>query len=493
MTGRVYLVGAGCGDAGLITLRGLDLLRSCDAVVCDDLVDPALLDAAPDGAERICMGKRSGRRSAPQEEISARLIDLARQGRTVVRLKGGDPFVFGRGGEEILALQAAGIPYEEVPGVTSPVAIPALAGIPVTHRGLSRSVHIVTANTADSLDGLPDFLDGLAKLPGTLVFLMGLARLPEIASRLQAAGMDPDTPAAVVSGGNAPRPRAVRGTLRDIAEKSARAGMEPPATIVVGAVAAMNLSPTIEKPLAGVTVALTGTAAVTDKLRRGLEALGAGTFPAERSRVEEMPFDLDASRLCDGSRRWIVFTSANGVRIFFRRLIEEGGDLRGFHGCRFAVIGAATAEALAGYGIRADLCPEVYTVEALGRLLAEAVPPGEEILLYRSRRGNPALAETLSATHALRDIPVYDLTADPRTAERARARLEDADYIVFASGSGVELYFRQQGALPARAVPVCIGGVTARALEARADRPYLLAKAVSAQGIVDAIAERAVP
>ena len=238
--GRVYLVGAGCGDADLITVRGLRLLRRCDAVVYDDLIAPELLEEAPERAEKVFMGKRQGRHSASQEEICETLIRLARAGKTVVRLKGGDPYLFGRGGEEALALQAAGILWEEVPGIPSAIAIPAQAGIPVTHRGLSRGLHVITAHTAGSPDGLPEDFDRLAVLSGTLVFLMGLSRLPKIARRLMAAGMDEHTPAAVVSGGNAPHPAAVRGTLSDIAEKAKE--MRPPAVIVVGPAAAMDLT-----------------------------------------------------------------------------------------------------------------------------------------------------------------------------------------------------------------------------------------------------------
>lgn len=242
-TGKVYLVGAGCGKADLITLRGLRCLQSCDTVIYDDLIDTGLLDFAPAGADRIYMGKRDGTHSAPQAEICDLLIRRSRQGETVVRLKGGDPFVFGRGGEEILALQAAGIPFEEVPGISSAIAIPAEAGIPVTHRGLSQSVHIITAHTADTADGLPACLDTLARLPGTLVFLMGLRQLPHITARLLAAGMPADTPAAVISGGNSPSPADVRGTLDTIAQRVQAAEVNSPAVIVIGAVASLCLRP----------------------------------------------------------------------------------------------------------------------------------------------------------------------------------------------------------------------------------------------------------
>lgn len=235
--GKVYLVGAGCGAADLITVRGLRLLERCGAVVYDDLLDQALLDAAPEGAEKIYVGKRRGRHSMAQEDINALLIAKAREGKTVVRLKGGDPFVFGRGGEEALALQAAGIAWEYVPGVTSAVAVPGAAGIPVTHRGVSRSFCVVAARTADSAEGAPSRWGELARLGGTLVFLMGLSQLKEIARGLIGAGLPPDTPVAVIGGKNAPR--TIWGTLGDIAERAREAAA--PAVIVVGGTAGMDL------------------------------------------------------------------------------------------------------------------------------------------------------------------------------------------------------------------------------------------------------------
>lgn len=239
--GSVALVGAGCGRADLITLRGLRLLKHCQAVVYDDLIDDALLHAAPESALRIYMGKRSGSHAASQSEIEQKLIELAQAGLQVVRLKGGDPYLFGRGGEEMLSLKAAGIPCTEVPGIPSAIGIPAEAGIPVTHRGISRSLHIVTAHTADTPDGLPEDFDALAKLSGTLVFLMGLKQLPLITARLIAAGKDGNTPGAVISGGNAPHPAFVRAPLAGLAEAAENAGVSAPAVILVGNVAGLNL------------------------------------------------------------------------------------------------------------------------------------------------------------------------------------------------------------------------------------------------------------
>lgn len=487
--GCVYLVGAGCGAADLITVRGLRLLRSCDVVVYDDLIDLRLLEEVPRTAERIYMGKRGGVRSPSQEEICALLVDQARAGKHVVRLKGGDPFVFGRGGEELLALRAAEIPCEAVPGISSAIAIPAEAGIPVTHRGASRSVHIITAHTADTLDSLPEGVEELARIKeGTLVFLMGLGQLPRLAERLLAAGMAPDTPAAVISGGNSPHPRAVRGTVSDIVEKAA--SVQPPAVIVVGRTAAMGLTSTIERPLAGISVGLTGTETVTGKLRRMLEALGADTFLAERSQVDTLPVTMDLSVLCSGDPHWLVFTSANGVRLFFRCLTEQRIDLRRLHACRFAVIGAATGAALRSYGIGADLCPDEFTTSALARALLDAVPVSSQIWLFRSALGSRELADRLGERYTVRDIALYRLSADPLVTAQAGARLEGMDFLVFSSASGVELYFSAHGAVPQGTTCICIGPVTKSALERRYTGPAIQAEDISAQGIVETILEQ---
>lgn len=241
--GKVYIAGAGCGEYDLITLRALEAIKRCDVLIYDDLIDEKILDFAPKEAEIIYKGKRSGKHSAPQNEINAAIIKAAEGGRTVVRLKGGDPFVFGRGGEEALALIDAGIDFELIPGISSSVAIPELAGIPVTHRKLARSFHVITAHTADTEDGLPKNFGCYAKLEGTLVFLMGLSKAGQIASRLMDAGKSPETPAAVISGGNSANPVTVRSSLRNLADDVEKAGVKSPAVIVVGDVAAMNLIP----------------------------------------------------------------------------------------------------------------------------------------------------------------------------------------------------------------------------------------------------------
>ena len=470
--GSVALVGAGCGRADLITVRGLELLRRCDAVVYDDLIDPALLDAAPESARRIYMGKRSGAHSAPQSEICETLIALAREGLRVVRLKGGDPYLFGRGGEEMLALRAAGVPCQEVPGIPSPIGIPAEAGIPVTHRGVSRGLHIVTAYTADTPDGLPEDFDALAGLSGTLVFLMGLAQLPKITRRLMAAGKPGSTPAAVVSGGNAPHPVTVRATLSTLEQAAQAAGVTSPAVILVGDTAAMNLN---APPLSGVTVGITGTKTVAAKQIAALEALGARTCWVSRSEITDRPVTLPPTE----KRRWLVFTSANGVRSFFRQ-----ADPASVRDCRFAVIGPATGEVLARAGLRADLCPGEYTSEALAAALAEAASPDEEIVLLRSAAASPVLPDRLRAAgFSVTDLPVYDMT----DAAAPAGELTGLDYLTFSSAGGVDRFFRQYAAVPDETKCVCIGPVTARALAKRTARPFLTAPDATVSGLVAAI------
>lgn len=479
--GCVYLVGAGCGGREWITLQGLELLRSCDAVVYDALIDRALLDEAAQ-AERYPVGKRCGHHAALQSEINALLVRLARAGKTVVRLKGGDPFVFGRGGEEILALQEAEIPYGEVPGISSAIAIPAAAGIPVTHREMSRSFHVITGHTNALGDVLPESLETLAALQGTLVFLMGLTGLPQIARQLIEAGKDPATPAAVVSGGNAPRKVTVRGTLANIAQRAREAGVQPPAVTVVGAAAALDMAPTVRLPLDSVRVGLVGTPVFLEKLERGFHALGAATVRTAEAQVRRLPLDFPAQELCARRDRWVVLTSANGVRCFFQWLQESHVDLRRLDRCRFAVIGRATGSALERHGIFADLCPETATGAALARALCQTVRSGEEVLLFRSASSDGAMARTLEAHRIpVQDFDLYDAVFSP-----AESR-EPADYLIFASAGGVRAYFQQYGSIPEGTVAVCIGPVSAGALAAQSAVPFLTAPEISAGGIVQCV------
>lgn len=478
--GRVYLVGAGCGSADLITVRGLRLLQQCDAVVYDDLIDPSLLAQALD-AEKYPAGKRCGKHSMPQPEINALLVRLGGEGKTVVRLKGGDPFVFGRGGEEFLALRQAGIPCEEVPGISSCIAVPAAAGIPVTHRGVSRSFHVITAHTADTPDTLPESLDALASLQGTLVFLMGLNQLERIAQRLVEAGRPAGTPAAVISGGNAPHPVTVRGTLETIGNKTRQAGVQAPAVIVVGDTAALEFCDEDVRPLKGVRVGLVGTPAFTRRLAQRLSALGAQPVPLLNGRIEPLEPKLDVDGLT-GAASWAVLTSRNGVQCFFDLLAKDGVDLRRLHRCRFAAIGPATAEALRERGIRADLVARPATGEALALALAERAGKEEKIFLFRSANSGPQVRQILEERGFwVRERSVYRTTFAPVPTDA------EVDDLAFASAEGVRAWFDAWGAPKEGTRCVCIGPVTAAALKKRWDRPFFTADDISADGVAACI------
>ncbi len=484
-TGCVYLIGAGCGEKDLITLRGLDRLQRCDVVVYDDLIDPELLNAAPEGTPMIYMGKRLGKHSAQQEEISQTLIALAKQGKRVARLKGGDPFVFGRGGEEALALQAAGVPFEEIPGISSCIAIPALAGIPVTHRGVSRSFHVVTAHTKEDDETLSEKMEHLAAMDGTLVFLMGLGRLELLVQGLLQAGKAADTPASVVSGGNAPHPAVVRGTLETIAQRTRAAKILAPAVIVIGEPASMELlSAVAAKPLDSVRVGITGTVPFTQKLRDELREQGAQVAVVQQSHIEPLAWEQDLERILDGGCHWLVFTSANGVRIFFEALQKELVDLRRLATCKFAVIGSATGKTLWEYGFQADLCPAVYTSEALAKELCKTIAPDEDAILLRAQNSAEILPEVLTR----QGIPVMQIALYCVKADAVRENvLDTVDYLTFGSAGGVHQFFKAGQQIPPKTMCVCIGEVTAKAFSQYDARPCLIAEEATVPGMIEQI------
>lgn len=466
MNGHVYLIGAGCGDFDLITLRGRELLSHCDTVVYDALIDERLLQFAPD-AEKICVGKRAGQHSAAQSEINAILIQKAAEGKAVVRLKGGDPFVFGRGGEEILALQAAGIPYSTVPGISSCIAVPELAGIPVTHRMQSRSFHVITGHTAD---GERDFAK-YAALDGTLIFLMGLRALPQITSDLMRSGMPCDTPTAVISEGGTSRQQTVRGTLSDITEKASE--LPPPAIIVIGETAAFDLSPTYREPLGGVSVTVTGTAVFAERVQTVLRQSGADVYAMPHLqivRTDEIP--PLSGYAC------IVLTSRNGAEIFIEHLHKTRTDFRSLAGIRFAVIGSGTASVLEQHGIYPDIMPGIFTSEALAETIAAQITG--KVLLLRAEQGSPALAEIL-AVHNIPfdDVRIYDtVPSDIPPCEIT------TDFLVFGSASGVRQFFAQGFTVSFHTNIICIGEKTASALDGI---PAITAQPHTAEGIAAAI------
>ena len=455
--GKVWLVGAGCGGPELITVKGLSLVESCDVLLYDSLSAKELLDRTRPDCERIDVGKRYGGRAASQEEINRLLIQKAQEGKTVVRLKGGDPYVFGRGGEEMLALLEAGIACEEVPGISSAFAAPAAAGIPVTHRGLSRSVTVLTASSltegAEQMTGA-DY-EALARLSGTLVILMGMHHLKELTDRLIGAGMSPSCPAAVVMEGATKRQRWVRAPLEKLAEEAVRAGLKAPSVIVIGETASLHLAPMSFSetdalpqgaseqqacgPLSGACVAVTGTDGFAARLSVALRKQGAETV--DLSFLETVPTEQPLPEISGFS--WLVFTSPNGVRLFQKKMRQERRDLRGLAGKKIAVIGPGTGEALEESGLFYDLMPQIHDAAHLGAALAGRMEGKERALLLRSELGSPALTRELSAAgREYQDFPLYELRAKPEQREEAFRRLREAqpDYLLFGSASGVRSF-----------------------------------------------------
>ena len=455
--GKVWLVGAGCGGPELITVKGLSLVKSCDVLLYDSLSAKELLDRTWPDCERIDVGKRYGGRAASQEEINRLLIQKAQEGKTVVRLKGGDPYVFGRGGEEMLALLEAGIACEEVPGISSAFAAPAAAGIPVTHRGLSRSVTVLTASSlTEGAEQLTEAdYEALARLSGTLVILMGMHHLKELTDRLIGAGMSPSRPAAVVMEGATKRQRWVRAPLEKLEEEAVRTGLKAPSVIVIGETASLHLAPMSFSetdalphgaseqqtcgPLSGARVAVTGTDGFAARLSVALRKQGAETV--DLSFLETVPTEQPLPEISGFS--WLVFTSPNGVRLFQKKMRQERRDLRGLAGKKIAVIGPGTGEALEESGLFYDLMPQIHDAAHLGAALAERMGEKERALLLRSELGSPALTRELSAAgREYQDFPLYELRAKPEQREEAFRRLREAqpDYLLFGSASGVRSF-----------------------------------------------------
>ena len=424
----VYLVGAGPGDPGLITAKGLALLRRAQVVVYDQLASPELLKCAPADAEVIYVGKQAGAHALPQEGINKLLINRARAGLTVVRLKGGDPFVFGRGGEEAEALAAAGLPFEVIPGVTSAVAVPAYAGIPVTHRRYTTLVTFITGHEDPTKEASAIPWGALGQNPGTLVFLMGVKNMAENCRRLILAGRDPETPAAVVEKGATLAQRTVTGTLADIAARAREANVKPPAVLVVGGVVELRerLQWWETRPLWGRTVVVTRSREQASRLVELLSAAGARCL--EVPTIEIGPPDdltpLDAALENISRYDWIVFTSANGVASFMARLFGQGKDVRALGRAKIAAIGPATAQALRAYGLAADVVPRTFQAEGLLEALTPYITPGTRILLARAQAAREALPQGLARLGAQVDVaPVYQARPPREIPPEAEAAL----------------------------------------------------------------------
>jgi uroporphyrinogen III methyltransferase/synthase len=481
--GKVYLVGAGCGDYDLISLRGMHHIKECDVLVYDSLIDSRLLDYANENCEKISVGKRAGRHSASQEEINNILVEKALSGKTVVRLKGGDPFVFGRGGEEIISLKENNIPYSIVPGISSGIAVPELAGVPVTHRKISRSFTVMTGHTAEDL--LPENLSAYGKIDGTLVVLMGLRNLEKIAQGLILGGKSKDTAVAVISNGATGRAKIVRGTLENIYKRVNESEVASPATIVVGETADFDFAPTIDLPLKGVSITITGTKKFSTKLNDRLYELGGDVKRLDylKVRVYENNSLFDDAIKNIENYSTIALTSINGAEIFFKKLRELKLDIRKLSHITFGVIGSGTGKVLENHGIFPELLPKEYTSSALGRLIAENAGENDRVLILRAENGSPELTKILSENKVCYDdIKIYDVENSKSSPFEVRS-----DFLTFASSSGVKNFFKSGYTISHKTRIVCIGDITAKALRKQGINNYIVSPVSDTEGIVLAI------
>ena len=481
----VYLVGAGPGDPGLMTARSLELIAAADVIVYDRLIPASALEGARPGATLIYAGKEGGGPSMPQDEISRLLVAHGSSGAVVVRLKGGDPFVFGRGGEEAEALVAAGIGFEVVPGVTAGVAAPAYAGIPVTHRDAASAVAFVTGHEDPSKPSSALDWGALAAFPGTLVFYMGVRQLPAIAAQLIAHGRGESELVAVVERGTLPSQRVVSGTLATIASVVAQEGVRAPALVIVGAVAGLRegLGWFESRPLAGLSVAVTRARAQSSVLAGRLSDLGAAVVQAPAIRI----VPLDGPALSVGGYDLVCVTSPNGSRLLFERLAAGGLDARALAGARVAAIGPGTAAALRAHGVIADVVPERFVAEGLVEAL-EGVPV-KRALVARAAEARDVLPDALRERGAEVDVvALYETVAEPLD-QAALEAVAGADYVTFTSSSTVRFLLSSAGDLASRLRGrlVSIGPVTSETLREHGLEPDVEASRHDIDGLVDAL------
>lgn len=498
--GMVALVGAGPGDPGLITIKAAAYLAQCDAVLYDHLANPELLALAPDTTERINVGKSAGLHTLPQEQIHERLIALARAGRRVVRLKGGDPFVFGRGGEECEALAAAGVPFVVVPGVTAAIAAPAYAGIPVTHRDWTATLALVTGHEDPTKPASNIDFAALARI-GTVAFYMSVKNLAANCRELVAHGLAPDTPAAVIQNGTRPDQQTVVGTVADIAARAEAAGVTPPAMTLIGRVAGLHerLAWFERRPLFGRTIVVTRTRHQASALSGRLRALGAQVLEAP---TIELGPPQDPGAVDDALRRlaaydWVIFTSVNGVDAAAARMKALGLDARAFSGARLAAIGTATAERMEQYFLRPEVVPEQFVAEALAVALERMSMRGRRVLMLRADVARPALREALERCGATcDDIAIYRTLRPESLPAEVATRLDAGrvDWITFTS-SRTFLHFvdllgpdRARPAL-ARVRLASIGPITTATMAESGFTPTVEAAVHTIPGLVQAIVE----
>ncbi|HPU35566.1 MAG TPA: uroporphyrinogen-III C-methyltransferase [Bacillota bacterium] len=499
--GIVYLVGAGPGNPGLITVKGAELLRKADVIVYDRLAGHRLMSLARPGAEVIYVGKSPDCHTLKQAEINSLLIAKAREGKLVVRLKGGDPFVFGRGGEEAEALVEAGIEFEVVPGVTSAIAVPAYAGIPVTHRSFTSTLAVITGNE-DPTKKNPDIAwDKIATGAGTLVFLMGMANLPAIVRRLVENGRSPQTPVALVRQGAGPEQQTLTGTLEDICEKAKNAEFKNPAVIIVGDVVYLRekLNWFEKKPLFGKRVLVTRSREQASALSAAIEEAGgeALEFPVIRVVEPEDYGPLDRAINNLKTFDWVIFTSVNGVQAFFRRLRHLRKDIRELYRARLCAIGPKTGEALENYGLLVETVPEKYRAEEIIEALRDRIEAGTKILLPRADIARKVLPEALRQVGAeVTEVTAYRTVAGDGDSSRIREMLARGEIhlVTFTSSSTVRNLVNMLNApdlqtLLKNVVVACIGPITAGTARELGLKVDVVAKEYTIEGLVRSLLE----
>lgn len=503
LTGKVYLVGAGPGDAGLLTLRGAELLRRADVVVYDSLVNRELLALAPEAAEIIFGGKRPRDRAIPQEELNQLLAEKAKAGKTVVRLKGGDPYIFGRGGEEAAKLHRDGVPFEVVPGISSIIAAPSYAGIPLTHREHCSSFTVITGHEDPDKDESALDWKRVAREPGTKVLLMGVERIGKIAAALEANGLPADTPAAMVRWGTMGRQQTITATLGTLAAKVAKADFKAPAVTVIGTVSTLHdtLNWYENRPLFGQRVVVTRNRREAGKLSGQIRELGAEVL--EIPTIKILPptrnEPLIEAITGIGSYDWIIFTSANGVEHFFDYFFKAFRDVRDLGSVRFAAVGPATAKKLREFHLNIDLMPKTYTAAATAKaMIAAQNVENISVLLARAESANPELPRLLEDKGAIVDDIAFYKT-EPETADRNGAADDfeenSADWITFASSSAVRNFDARFG-LAKRCADnpklklASIGPETTKALKELGLKPTAKAKEHTIDGLAAALLKK---
>lgn len=486
--GSVILVGAGPGDPGLLTRKGLDAIKQAEVIVFDRLVGPEILSLMPDKAEKIDVGKQASNHPVPQYRINEILLEKALEGKRVVRLKGGDPFLFGRGGEELELLKENGIPFQEVPGVTSALSVPAYAGIPVTHRDYCSSVHIITGHAKAGAELTIDF-EALRRTNGTLVFLMGVTALPMICRGLLNAGMAGDMPAAVIERGTLPRQRKVVSTLENLPQAAEEAKIVSPAIIVVGKVCALSdrFDWFDNLPLKGHEIVVTRPAERNGSLCGKLSALGANVtaYPCIRTVERENNPALDDAIRNVTEYRWLVFTSPAGPAIFFRHLRKLHRDARALAGLKIAAIGPKTAAELENFGFFADLMPETYDSEHLAQAMAQVEGP---VLLCRASEGSDALPKMFTEKGiSFADVACYDTVCGAPNSESVKELVQSGAVVTFTSASTVRGFVQS---LPdtdfSKMLGCCIGKQTAAEAE-KYGIPVRIAQKATMESLIECI------